>query len=485
MALVFSDFYKLDQLAQLRLGGSFSISWDGTYLPTRNGKIPNPGSGLSSGNLPMKDENSLPTPIQALLEDRGLIYIFISTKYPILYVGITENNLKEGFFGPGRISHHARKLLAALGGGTSHTGGWTDHAVQRYRDFVKLIAQGDATLERTAFHLCDDWRFAFASCRFPKKHEGFVLDQVAPLLSNFWGNVIILNSNPDSLKRDHVEIKLPQNLDTVVAQSAPQEKAPIREADELKLPKNQATVAVQSATQEKVLMQDTRMSNELPLSCGVIRAVISARLAYEFEADSSAILTVKGEGRIVLLEKSFSNCSLDVLVEWSLSYGAEIEILEPLQLRQQVANRVKFAVDCFYGSHETGDRMAVAPDVYTPSGMSSEDALHATIEKKLSARRDLRSKDEVPDSEPLIKLWIDTRRLNPFDNTPLSEGSVRVDYLTTQNKEILSGLFFEGEWFKRTGWVLSCCDSVCVLSPESYRREITEIINIIDKKYSP
>ena len=232
-------------------------------------------------------------------------------------------------------------------------------------------------------------------------------------------------------------------------------------------------------------IKDMSMPKELPLSCGVIRALISARLAYEFEADSSAILTANSEGGLVLLEKSFSNCSLDVLVEWTLSYGAEIEILEPLQLRQQVANRVKFAVDFFYGTYETDDQMALAPDVYRPSGMSSEDALHAAIEKKFSARRDLRSRDEVPDTERFIKLWIDTRRLNPFGNTPLIEGSVHMDYLTTQNKNFINGLFFEGEWFKQTGWILSCCDSVCVLSPESYRSEITEIINIINKKYRP
>lgn len=224
MALIFSDFYKLDQLVKIKLGGDLSTTWDGTYLPTSNGNVPNTGSGLTSGNLPMLSEGALPIQIQALLQEKGLIYIFISTKYPILYVGITGGDLKTGFFGGGRISHHARKLLAARGGGTNHTGGWTEHAFQRYRDFVHDPARGAASLEEMSAHLCDDWRFAFGSCNSPERHEGFVLDQMANKLRD----VIILNTG--AVHRDPIDVQLPPNLDAVVGQIATQAETPIVQA---------------------------------------------------------------------------------------------------------------------------------------------------------------------------------------------------------------------------------------------------------------
>jgi hypothetical protein len=260
-----------------------------------------------------------------------------------------------------------------------------------------------------------------------------------------------------AFQRVPIEHQLPPNLDTMVAQSEPRGETSIMNAN---------------------------MPDEWPLSYFVVRATVSARLAYEFEADRSAVLTVNGDSGHVLLEKKFRKVNLEKLVAWSLSYGAEIEILEPLQLREQVANRVKFAIDFFYGPSETDDRVAISRDVYIPSGMSPDDALHAAVEKKLFARRDLKSIEEVPATERFIKLWIDTRRLNPFDNTPLMKGSVSMDFLAAQNNtDMIMGLCFEGEWLKSTGWVLSCCDSVCVQSPKSYRREITEIMNKVDQKY--
>ncbi len=221
MALIFSDFYKLDQLAKLNLMGNFSTTWNGSYHATANGMEPDPGSGLTSGTLPMQDESALPDPIQALLQGRGLIYIFVSTKYPILYVGITSKDLRTGFFGSGRISHHARKLLAVRGGGTNHTGGWTQHAVQRYQDFVNDLVHGVATLGNITAHLCDDWRFAFASCDTPKQHEGFVLDLIAAQLRN----VIILNIGTGP--RVPIKVQLPPNLVTVFPQTAPRGETPI------------------------------------------------------------------------------------------------------------------------------------------------------------------------------------------------------------------------------------------------------------------
>jgi hypothetical protein len=225
MPLIFSDFYKLDQLAELRIGGDFSTSWDGSYRADANGngKEPNLGSGLTSGALPMRDVNELPAQVQALLQCRGLIYIFVSTKYPILYVGITQSDLKTGVFGPGRFAHHARKLLAVRGSGTNHTGGWTEHAVQRYRDFVNDPVQGVATFEQMATHLSDDWRFAFGSCNSPKQHEGFVLDQMA----DKFRNVIILNTG--ALRRVPIDVQLPPNLGTVIGQIATQGETPLVE----------------------------------------------------------------------------------------------------------------------------------------------------------------------------------------------------------------------------------------------------------------
>lgn len=220
MPLTFSNFYKFDQLASINLGGSFSTTWDGQYHKTTSGTEPNPGSGLTSGSLRMLDANLLPQEIQALLQRKGLIYIFISTTYHLLYVGISTGNLKSGVFGPGRFSHHVRKLLAALGGGTNHTGGWTAHAVDRYgryRDFVRARQPGGVSEKETASHLLGDWRFAFASCDSPDQHEGWVLDSMASQLCKFWSDVTILNTG--HVKSVPVDHELPPNLHAVVRQA--------------------------------------------------------------------------------------------------------------------------------------------------------------------------------------------------------------------------------------------------------------------------
>ena len=223
--MIFSDFYMLNQLATMTLGGNFINNWNGTYIAIpQNGTVPNLGSGLTSGNVPMLKNDALPQPIQDLLQSSGFIYIFVSTSYPILYVGMTVGDMMTGLFNSGRISHHVRKLLAAGGGGTSHTGGWIGHAVERYNNFVTAVDRGDTTIENAASYLSSDWYFAFAKCANPKKYEGSVLDRMAPLVHERWGNVTILNRA--GVNRESVEIELPLNLGHIMGEKDTQKNEP-------------------------------------------------------------------------------------------------------------------------------------------------------------------------------------------------------------------------------------------------------------------
>lgn len=147
MTLQFSDFYKLDSICDVKISGSFDSAWSKTYVSIPSGsrastKPDGMGSGLKISPLKLKPGIDLAgSPLAkadfvAMAKLNHLIYVMISTRYPILYVGITEGGLRNGIFDAGRLINHARKMLAIRESSTSHTGGWLDHAVERYEDNV-------------------------------------------------------------------------------------------------------------------------------------------------------------------------------------------------------------------------------------------------------------------------------------------------------------------------------------------------------------
>jgi len=210
--LVFSEFHPLKDLVDLKFHGQFIKNWKGDYEKiwenSRSSCYPsNGGSGILVTKVPMKNESELPEDLRSILSKKGVVYILGSSRYPILYVGITEGDIQNSFFGKGRLIHHLRKLMASTGGGTRHTRGWLNHALERYEDNCNNF-RIDVGLD---IELVSDIRIAFAASDFPKKYEGTVLDVISEYFELKKQNFDILNSA--SLQRHPIKVLKSNNID--------------------------------------------------------------------------------------------------------------------------------------------------------------------------------------------------------------------------------------------------------------------------------
>lgn len=207
MSLSFCNFYPLDNIVDIEFKG-IATKWNEQYdlVTIGNSKYTFPennGIGLKIKKISLKNE--LPKEIEALRLNQNLIYVITSTKYPILYVGITEKGFINGVFGQGRLSHHIRKFLAIHSVSTNHTNGWRLHAIERYR---ASISTGLPTPDLS------DIRISIATCeKSPKEHEGYVLDEFESKLTRKYPNLQILNSA--KTRRGPINIKFPQNLESL------------------------------------------------------------------------------------------------------------------------------------------------------------------------------------------------------------------------------------------------------------------------------
>lgn len=239
MPLVFSNFYPLDRLVRFHAGGRFSLEWNRSYVRHWSGKSsymqPDEGSGISLARLKLVPDAQLPADIQALSDSTGLMYVLASCAYPILYVGITVKDMRNGMFGAsGRVTHHSRKLLAAAGCATNHTGGWLEHAVARYSAVAEVVHNGFSSasdLESLAPHLWGDWRIAIAQVASPARYEGFVLEQFKPLIEQLWGDCASLNTA--TTQCEPIAIELPPNWRDMApsASDAPMPVPPLIQPD--------------------------------------------------------------------------------------------------------------------------------------------------------------------------------------------------------------------------------------------------------------
>ena len=158
-----------------------------------------------------------PKPLLELFDNaqdqENLIYIIVSKKYPILYVGITAGGLHEGIFNRGRLKHHLNKLLAIRTSETSHTVGWNHHTKQRYEDnkIAFNIKDSDVDFRSTVLN---DLYIAVGTSNDqhwePKKHEGFVLSAAFETLSGYRQQLQILNTG--AMSYEPLTIALPSNL---------------------------------------------------------------------------------------------------------------------------------------------------------------------------------------------------------------------------------------------------------------------------------
>jgi len=228
MTLIFTNFHQLGAICDIKIDGVFDPHWNKQYIEIIQGKKKKSkyikpdefGSGLNSMPLKLRlrqvqgDKVDLAlTDIAPVMNFNQIIYVIVSKKYPILYVGISEGGLLKGVLKNGRLRHHVHKMLAIRESGTSHTAGWLQHALDRYD--ANLLAKEEGLSEQDfKARLLDDVYIAIAHCGHdnwePKQVEGTVLNALHAQMSSVLRPIQIMNTA--TVKYDPVEIEFPGNI---------------------------------------------------------------------------------------------------------------------------------------------------------------------------------------------------------------------------------------------------------------------------------
>ena len=208
----FTPFFKLNELAFTKVDGVFNADWQGDYHRVVSGDSswsePTLGSGVVVRSSVLRDNADLPDEVAKLENKRRFVYCIVSNIFPILYVGISEGDLRNGVFGAGRLQHHIRKLLASIGGATNHTKGWRRHALLRHNQYRSIVETGKNVV------WLDDIHISFAQFESPKQIEGKVLDCFLERFSKQRLDADVFNRA--KVMREPAEIELPENLDEIL-----------------------------------------------------------------------------------------------------------------------------------------------------------------------------------------------------------------------------------------------------------------------------
>lgn len=227
MTLFFSNFYKLDAICNVEITGLLDTTWTRSHLAisTVGGSAIKPegnGSGLAIRPLKLMPGIDVPGHPNAVADFvsmahlNNLIYLVVSTRFPIFYVGITRGGLRKGIFDTGRLIHHARKMLAIRESSTSHTGGWLKHAVDRYEtNLTRFISR--VSDQQFNQNLLGDVYVAIAHCGndlwSPASVEEAVLNTVERALNGPYGHMQKMNTAGSG--RESIEINLPNNINDI------------------------------------------------------------------------------------------------------------------------------------------------------------------------------------------------------------------------------------------------------------------------------
>jgi hypothetical protein len=220
-SIQFTNLYRLIDICDIDRDGKFSRDWNADYTRVNSGKstvnVPaDGGSQIFLRQLPLKPLDELPEDVRNMLHHQEALYLVTSTRYSMHYVGMTAGGIPGLFQGSGRFSHHARKMLASFVNlSTNHTGGWLDHAKDRYKDLVsKFECGGEPTDEDLLGDVCiafgiseTDWT--------SRNHEGLAED-------HFRNRITAIKRQPSVemnravTSREPAQIVEPDNLEEVL-----------------------------------------------------------------------------------------------------------------------------------------------------------------------------------------------------------------------------------------------------------------------------
>ena len=219
----FTNLYRLTDICDIDRDGKFSRDWDKSYTTLDSGKskvnVPSDGgSQILLRQLRLKPFEDLPEDVRNILGHQEALYLVTSTRYAMHYVGMTAGGIAGVFKGSGRFSHHARKMLASVvNKGTNHTGGWIDHAKDRYENLLSDVEHGE---EPTDEELLGDVFITFGVSDtdwVSEDHEGIAEDYFKERLAAVKGKLSV-SMNRKTTYRKPAEISEPKNFDEVLSQ---------------------------------------------------------------------------------------------------------------------------------------------------------------------------------------------------------------------------------------------------------------------------
>lgn len=222
----FTNLYGLTDVCRLKKTGSFTPDWVRDYKVENYGanrkvRVPiDEGSGLRVTKLEIQD--NVPADVNHALTESQALYLLVSPKYRIFYVGMTAKGFPTGVFGSGgRLTHHVRKMLAIKNGaGTSHTGGWVQHALERYQDLVtRFNGQEMACAALRDSDLLGDVLISFGtsgSSWTSKDHEGIAQDYFQKRFHELSGKSFAC-MNTQGTSRKSATVIEPENLKGTIA----------------------------------------------------------------------------------------------------------------------------------------------------------------------------------------------------------------------------------------------------------------------------
>lgn len=208
-------------------------------------------------------------------------------------------------------------------------------------------------------------------------------------------------------------------------------------------------------------------------------------VAEEFEGRSDTVVLEDPETGGAFVQQQFEGES-QTAIDWILSFGSSIEVLEPHEIRLGVVSRLKYALENHYvefrGDIKKHSKVQNPP--FVKRDKQWEDALYENVEKFFCQRDD--SAGREIEFEERIKFWTNDLDSLFGKDSPLGDGSIQHKIIhevldIEDGSGIIDGIVFEGNFTDGLSnglyWVLSRTSNLVVLEPYYFRKNVAEIIS--------
>lgn len=216
-------------------------------------------------------------------------------------------------------------------------------------------------------------------------------------------------------------------------------------------------------------------------------------VAEEFEGRSDTVVLEDPETGGAFVQQQFEGES-QTAIDWILSFGSSIEVLEPHDIRLGVVSRLEYALENHYAEFRCiiKKHSKVQDPPFVKREKQWEGALYENIEKNFSQRVDSTGCEIV--FEERIKFWTNDLESLFGKGSPLGDGTIQHKIIhevleIEDGGGLFDGIVFEGNFISGLSnglyWVLSRTSRLVVLEPYYFRKNVAEIISKTLDLYAP